>query len=82
MANKLIHYSCDDIDILDETLDGKNTFDATKMATWQRSQTTDAALQVLQPSTLVVPTGLVELYLVHTTPRTSEPVCTMPVNDS
>ena len=55
------------------------------MATWQRGQTTDAALQVLQPSTtrtLVMPIVLDELHLVHTTPKTSEPVFTMPVNEA
>ena len=34
MANKFIHYTCDNIDILDETLDGKNTFHATQLAAW------------------------------------------------
>ena len=53
------------------------------MATWQRGQTTDAALQVLQSSTtrtLAVPTVLEELHIDHTTPKTSEPVFTIPVN--
>jgi len=40
VANKFIHYTADNIDILDETLDGKNTFHATQMAVWQRGQKT------------------------------------------
>jgi len=47
-------YTCDNIDILDETLDGKNTFHATQMAAWQRGGTAvnpDNALKRLQPST-------------------------------
>jgi len=52
--NNFIHYTCDNIDILDETLDGKNTFHATQMAAWQRGGTAvnpDNALKRLQPST-------------------------------
>ena len=44
VANKFIHFTADNIDVLDETLDGKNTFHATQMATWQRGQTADAEL--------------------------------------
>jgi len=39
VKNNFIHYTCDNIDILDETLDGKNTFHATQMAAWQRGGT-------------------------------------------
>ena len=35
--NAFIHYTADNIDILDETLDGKNTFHATQMAAWHRT---------------------------------------------
>ena len=44
VANKFIHYTADNIDILDESLDGKNTFHATQMATWTTSRcgTSDA----------------------------------------
>ena len=55
------------------------------MYAWQRGQTTDAAFQVLQPSTTrtpVVSIVLDELHLVHTTPKTSEPVFTMPVYEA
>ena len=51
------------------------------MAACQRGKTTDAALQVLltfTTCTLVVLTILEKLRLLHTTPKTSEPVFTMP----
>jgi hypothetical protein len=34
--SNFIYVTADNIDILDETLDGKNTFHATQMAAWQR----------------------------------------------
>jgi hypothetical protein len=72
-ANKFIHYTCDNIDILDETLDGKNTFHTTQMAAWQRSQASDESLKDLEPSTkrtLNVPSALEELHPVRITPGT------------
>jgi len=51
VADKFIHYTTDNIDILDETLDGKNTFHATQMAVWQRGQKADAELHLLESST-------------------------------
>ncbi|KAJ8868589.1 hypothetical protein PR048_030127 [Dryococelus australis] len=65
------------------TLDGKNTFLATQMAAWQRGLITDAALQVLQPSTrhsLIVPNVLGELHPAGITPHTCEPVFNAPVD--
>ena len=55
------------------------------MASWQRGQTTDAALLVFQPfitHNLVVPIVLEKLHLDHTTSKMSEPVFTMPVNEA
>lgn len=83
VANKFIHYTADNIDILDETLDGKNTFHATQMAVWQRGQTPDVDLKMLKPSTrhsLVVPDVLQKLYQTSINPTTSEPVFTDPVD--
>ena len=37
VPNTFIHFTADNIDILDESLDGKNTFHATQMAAYQRS---------------------------------------------
>ena len=36
-AERLVQYSCDNIDVLEATLDGKNTFHCTQMMAWQRS---------------------------------------------
>jgi hypothetical protein len=83
VANKFIHYTTDNIDILDETLDGKNTFHATQMAVWQRGQKADAELQMLEPSTrhtLIVPDVLENLYPTNINPATSEPAFTAPVD--
>lgn len=38
---KFAHFSADNVDILEETLDGKNTFHATQMAVWQRGTSTE-----------------------------------------
>jgi hypothetical protein len=35
VANKFVHYTEDNIDFLDETIDGKNKFYATQMEAWQ-----------------------------------------------
>ena len=84
VANKFIHYTADNIDILDESLDGKNTFHATQMAAWQRGQDSDSTLQVLGPSTrhttLIVPDVLETLLPVNINSATSEPVLTSHVD--
>ena len=36
VTGRFVHFSADNIDINDGTLDGKNTFHATQMAAWQR----------------------------------------------
>ena len=36
VKDHFVHFSADNIDINDRTLDGKNTFHATQVATWQR----------------------------------------------
>ena len=45
-----IHFSADNIDILDETLDGKNTFHATQIAAWQRESEDVSLLDGVRPS--------------------------------
>ena len=82
-AKKFMHYTCDNIDILDETLDGKNTFHATQMAAWQKSQAPDKSFKNLQPSvkrTLSVPSALEELHPARITPGICTPVFTAPVH--
>lgn len=49
-AEKFVRYTCNNIDILDASLDGKNTFHATRMATWQRSQASGESCKHLEPS--------------------------------
>ena len=41
VKDKSVHFTAENIDILDEALDGKNTFHATRAAAWQRGQTSD-----------------------------------------
>lgn len=36
VKERMIHCSCDNIDVLEATLDGKNTFHCTQMMVWQR----------------------------------------------
>ncbi|XP_063763531.1 uncharacterized protein LOC134880508 [Eleginops maclovinus] len=82
VANRFIHFTADNIDILDESLDGKNTFHATQMAAWQRGKK-DIELDMLKPSTsrtLVVPDVLENLHHVNVHSATSKPVFTSHVN--
>ena len=53
VPGKFVHFSADNIDILDETMYGKNTFHATQIAAWQRGAETsqEKLLQNLRPST-------------------------------
>lgn len=48
--NQFIHYTADNIDIIDLMLDGKNTFHATQLASWQRGESNDITLQTLDTS--------------------------------
>ncbi len=45
-----IHFSADNITILDETMDGKNTFHATQIAAWQRGSDNVSLLNGVGPS--------------------------------
>ena len=65
-----IHFTCDNIDINDSNLDGKDSLHATQAAAWQCGPALDMALQNLKPleSTThvppvmdkLVPTGIIE----------------------
>ena len=60
VQGSFVHFSADNIDILDETMDGKNTFYATQVATWQRGARM-SLLNDLHPSkerTLKVPQSM------------------------
>ena len=51
VTNKLIHVTADNIDILNDTLDGNNTFHATQMVAFQRGgASTDEILKAMKPS--------------------------------
>jgi hypothetical protein len=68
VEGKFVHFSADNIDILDETMDGKNTFHATQIAAWQRGAEKDMLLENLKPSTkrcLNVPESMNALYPVE-----------------
>ena len=45
-AGHFAQYAADNIDILEETLDGKNTFHATQMVVWQRGPTRDVSQEL------------------------------------
>lgn len=54
---RLILSSCDNIDVLEETIDGKNTFHCTQMVVWQRGpapapQQTNAVVKIKRPKAL------------------------------
>ena len=68
VQGKFVHISADNIDILDETMDGKNTFHATQLAAWQRGAETNTLLENLKPSTkrcLNVPESMNAIYPVE-----------------
>jgi hypothetical protein len=55
------HFTADNIDINDSTLDGKNTFHATQMAAWQRGIGNGLQLDKLLPSSIVGNTRLIPM---------------------
>ena len=85
VPGKFAHYTADNIDILDETLNGKNTFHATQMAVWQRGTEPDVQLSTLVPSSrtsLDVPDVMTELLPAKTNAGKSIPVYSVPVEKS
>jgi hypothetical protein len=68
VQGKFVHFSADNIDILDETMDGKNMFHATQIAAWQRGAETNTLLENLKPSNkrcLNVPESMNAIYPVE-----------------
>jgi len=53
--NVFTHFSCDNIDVLEDTLDGKNTFHCTQMMAWQRETGTPLATESAVSSDIFVP---------------------------
>ena len=75
MQGRFVHFSADNIDILDETMDGKNTFHATQIAAWQRGTGNMSLLDGVSPSkkrSLSVPESLDKIVAIDV--RKSNPV--------
>lgn len=47
VAGQFIQFSCDNIDFLEATLDGKTTFLCTQMMAWQRSSGTQVTDEII-----------------------------------
>ena len=61
------HFTADNIDINDSSVDGKNTFHATQVAAWQRGPKTAAHMSNLRPSVITsldIPDGMQQLWKV------------------
>eukprot|EP00112_Aurelia_sp_Birch-Aquarium-sp1_P026470 Seg940.1 transcript_id=Seg940.1/GoldUCD/mRNA.D3Y31 product="hypothetical protein" protein_id=Seg940.1/GoldUCD/D3Y31 len=86
VANEFIHFTADNIDILDESLDGKNTFHATQLAAYQRSTGKElnllATVEKSSKNTLNVPDILEELLPVKINEGKANPVFQKPVDPS
>ena len=66
-----IHFSADNTDILDETLDGKNTFHATQIAAWQRGSEDVPFVDGVRPSnkrSLDAPESMDKVEPIHRIP--------------
>ena len=80
--DSFIHFTADNIDINDSSLDGKNTFHATQVAAWQRGPEETTGLSDLRPinkTSLVIPEAMQELQETHfvegkSAPQFAEPV--------
>jgi len=67
LPGKFVHFSADNINILDETMDDKNTFHATQITAWQRGAESNLTLESFKPSTkysLSVPESMEKIYPV------------------
>lgn len=76
VSRRFVHFSADNIDINDATLDGKNTFHATQIAVWQRGPEHDNLLKSIEPSkrtTLIVPEAMEAIIPSHIAEGTTEP---------
>ena len=83
VEDKFVHFTADNIDILDETLNGKNTFHATQVEAWQQGQTSDRVLATLSTSSsckLDIPEILEKLSPVDIKEGTSHLEFALPVN--
>ena len=77
VAGRFVHFSADNIDINDGTLDGKDTFHATQIAAWQREPAPDNLLADIKPSkhtTLKVPEAMGVIIPANIGEGTSQPL--------
>ena len=85
VPNTFIHFTADNIDILDESLDGKNTFHATQMAAYQRSDNRNQdpliAIEISAAETLKVPDILQDVAPVGIIEGKTKPVFQKPVTN-
>ena len=83
LKDKFTHFSADNIDFNDSTLDGKNAFHATEVAAWQRGPAPDVQLNDLFPSkkgTLVVPEAMEKLIPANIVEGKSSPAFSEPIH--
>ena len=76
VQGRFIHFSADNIDINEGTLDGQNTFQATQYAAWQRGPISVDPLENVSPTqqvTLNVPEEMNIILLVHIREGSVEP---------
>lgn len=50
VTDRFVHFTCDNIDINDSNVDGKNSFHATQAAAWQRGPEADMSMDAQKPS--------------------------------
>ena len=71
VEDRFVHFSSDNIDINDRTLDGKNTFHATQVAAWQRGPPSKDILNCIKLSTretLNVPDAMNNIFHANVSP--------------
>ena len=79
VPGRFTHFTCDNIDINDSSLDGKNTFHATQMAAWQRGPEGDLMMTEIEPSrteSLHVPAVMETLFPAQVIQGRTEPKST------
>ncbi|KAL8567664.1 hypothetical protein ACOMHN_054475 [Nucella lapillus] len=77
--NRFVHFTCDNIDINDSSLDGKKSFQATQVAAWQRGPEADMGMQHLKPSqqeSIQVPEVMEQLFPAKVIEGKAEPTLT------
>jgi hypothetical protein len=77
--NRFVHFTCDNIDINDSSLDGKQSFHATQVAAWQRGPEADIGMQHLKPSqqeSIQVPEVMEQLFPAKVIQGKAEPTLT------